>query len=423
MVFVPAIYFLSLFLYIYRKRGFDISACIISVYLFTAICSIFLYYDHPLFHRFGVYVDELSLVPTVVYCAMITLVTLPFYLFNSNKKRELLPIDNRLFNIMSWMFIICFLFNLILFKDDLIFRLSAGDDLQYMRGAEMETAQDSLTGPLKVISTITVAICSMSSVCFILFFYSITHLHKSKWFNALLLISSLGCIIQGIMGIDRSIAFYWTINFIFNFFLFKTYFNRKTKRAVTLLGAILLTGIFVYIIILSSARFGNKVGESFIVYMGQNYLNFCWFWDNYNAPEFNIGIFLPILSHFFIDWGYPVSAVPYGLYVQSRVGFFVNVFYTFMGSIMLYLGQWAVIPFCIIYTLIAFRVLLHKKVFNVTSFIFLFILAIIPYDGVILYILMDYIKAFGILVILTFCYIINRKQKQQLFPKLRPTRA
>ena len=144
--------------------------------------------------------------------------------------------------------------------------------------------------------------------------------------------------------------------------------------------------------------------------MGQSYLNFCWFWDNYDAPVVNLGLFFPVFTHFIgIDWGAPVEPVSFGMFVESRVGYFVNVFYTFMGTIMLYLGQWAVIPYCICFTLISNTILNNQRRFGIHTFIRVFIFAIIPFCGVIVYLYVDYIRALGAIVMLFFCSRLEKR--------------
>ena len=89
--------------------------------------------------------------------------------------------------------------------------------------------------------------------------------------------------------------------------------------------------------------------------------------------------------------------------------FFVNLFYTFMGTIMLYLGQWAVIPFCILFSIITNNQLNKRKQFGVQSFIRVFVFAVVPYCGVILYLYVDYITMMAALFMLVFCHYIDKK--------------
>ena len=400
-------YFFLLFLYILRKRGLDISACIIGVYMLNALGSIYLLRNDV------EYINKApSLLPTIVYCSMITLVTYPFYKFNSNKVRVLPHANEKYFNIISWTLIVGFLFAVFLFKDDIVMRLAMGDEIGQLRGQgtkDLGNAQAGLSGPLRFVSSIFMTIISMSAVSFILFFYSLSYLHKKWYFNALLFLSTLGCMVASVVGIDRSIFFYWIIDFIFIYVLFRPYLTHRVKRITLIFGSVLLVAAGAYLMVLTFSRFGDDSFDSIANYMGQSYLNFCWFWDNYEAPVANFGFFFPILSHFLgIDWGAPVDAVSFGWFVESKVGYFVNLFYTFMGTVMLYLGQWAVIPYCIGFTLVANKVLNARRNFGIQSFIRVFIFAVIPYCGVILYLYIDYIRALGALFMLYFCSLLAK---------------
>ena len=408
MAYLVLFYFLSVFIYIVRKRGVDISACIIGIYLFTAICSVYLINSDSHYANMSP-----GFIPSVIYCSMITLVVRPFYLFNSNQKRELPIVNNTVFNVLSWSLIVGFAFSIILFKDDILIRLAYGQEIGQLRGqsgSDLGTAQATLSGPFRALSSLFMVILSLSPISFILFFYSVTCLKKKWYFNSLLFLSSLGCLIASIIGIDRSIFFYWIIDFIFIFILCRPYLSRKVKRATIIIGSILLSVAFAYLLMLTLSRFEDRPLESFFDYMGQNYLNFCWFWDNYETPIYNWGILCPISSHFFeIDWGAPVNAVSYGHFVEVKVGYFVNLFYTFMGTIMLYLGQWAVVPFCILFSIITNNQLNKRKQSGLQSFIRVFVFAVVPYCGVILYLYVDYIRFMAALIMLVFCYFIDKR--------------
>lgn len=400
LAYVTFFYFLIVFLYIVKKRGIDISACIIGIYLLSALGSVYL------LNNTSVY-KEPTLIPTIIYCTMITLVTYPFYKFNSNKVRKFSYCSEKTFSVLSWTFIIGFLFAVLLFKDDIIIRLALGNEIGELRGEksrELGNSQADLTGPLRLISSVFMTIISMSAVSFLLFFYSISYLKRKWYFNLLLFLSTMGCMIASIIGIDRSIFFYWIIDFIFLFVLFKPYLSLRAKRITVIFGGILLCFALFYLLLITYSRFKDDSFISMINYFGQSYLNFCWFWDNYDAPIINFGFFFPIVTHFFgIDWGAPVEPVSFGLFVETKVGFFVNRFYTFMGSIMLYLGQWAVIPYCVLFSIIANKVLNNNRRFGIHTLIRTFIFAIIPFCGVILYLYVDYITALGALVLLFYC--------------------
>lgn len=234
LAYITFAYFLLLFLYIVKKRGIDICACIIGIYMISTLGSIYLLKNDDEYME-----KDPSLIPTIIYCSMVTLVAYPFYKFNSNKVRRMPHVNDRWFNILSWTLILGFIFAVMLFKDDIVLRLAMGDEIGQLRGSatrELGTAQDDLSGPLRIISNVFMTIISMSAVSFILFFYSITYLHRKRIFNALLFLSTLGCMVASIVGIDRSVFFYWIIDFVFIYVLFRPYLSSKVKAITLIVG-------------------------------------------------------------------------------------------------------------------------------------------------------------------------------------------
>lgn len=409
LAYITFAYFLFLFINFYKKRGLDISVVIVGVYMVSAFCSVLLIQGHGSQE----YARKIpSFIPTVVYCLMITLVVMPFYRFNSNRKRELPPMNRQLFMIMSWTYIVAFFACLILFRDDLVFRLALGSEIGELRGQALESAQGQLSGLSRLLFNVFGVVLSLSPVAFLLFLYSLGFM-KNKWyFNLLLFISSMGCILQGIMGIDRSMTAYWLIDLVFIYVLMRPYLHVGAKRVVFFLGLIAAAVALGYIVLMTISRFGDNSESSVVNYLGQSYLNFCWFWDNYDIPFINWGFFFPISNHFFgLDvGGAPVAPVAYGDFIETKVGYFVSVFYTFMGTVMLYLGQWAVIPFCLLYYGIS-KILVRKKVKGFHSFIRVFVMAVVPYCGFILYLFVDYVMALAAITLLVLCFFLDRNYK------------
>ena len=188
MIVIPFIYFSSLFFRIYKKNGFDVSAYITMLYMITGLFSIILSFTDK---EYGA--KEITFLPTIIYCGLISLTIYPFYRIKSNK-RSFNPngVNIKLFDYVVYFYIISFIFTILLFWNDLIFRLTFAD-FKEMRGSDdliMQTAQSKLGGPLRVISSIFGIFNSMSWITLLFFFYSICFLKKKKIYNILLLLSS-----------------------------------------------------------------------------------------------------------------------------------------------------------------------------------------------------------------------------------------
>ena len=136
---------------------------------------------------------------------------------------------------------------------------------------------------------------------------------------------------------------------------------------------------------------------------------FSTFWNTIQLPESNWGIFHPIISQFFGSEGsMPVSTVEYGKELAMRVGFFINVFYSFMGSIVIYVGQEYVIPYCILYWILTKVFVKTNEQINVYDLLILFVMAQVSLCGVIVYIFTEYSYALGYLLVFMGSYIASR---------------
>ena len=380
------------------------------LYALTGLFSIILDYTNLEYAA-----KEVTFLPTVFYCILITSCISPFVSLRLNKKVfNELNVNMKIFNYLSYFYIASFLFSVVLFWDDMVFRLTIAD-FKEMRGADdffMQTAQSRLSGPLRILSSIFGIFNSMSWIVLLLFFYSICFLKKTIWFNLLLLLSSTSCIILGIIGIDRSIVFYWLLLLGFSFILFYKYIPEKKKKWIFMSFSVLVGLLLLYFIAVTMSRFGdegsNREGafDSIIEYAGQNFLNFCWFWDRFNLPSVNFSGLFPAINHFFI--GDP-SIVEYGKKLELQLGFFINYFYTFLGSWMIFVGQVGTIILVIIYTIMARMLLACKYNISLGVFMRVFIIGIVPACGVILYTYTSYMVTISAFVLYILSYYISKK--------------
>ena len=410
LLYIPAIYFSIILLHICRRQGFSIAACIIGLYAIMAILAIPLYTSGYIQGKF--YPIEFSPLATLIYCLMPTLLAWPFYQFNSNEKRTITCTNTKWLDILSWTSIGVFIFLAIFLASDIEHVLSMGDAMGALRGDEdyaAETAIGSSTGPLRVVGIICNILSSVSSVALILFFYNICFRDTSKILNTLLFLSSTSGVLVGIVGVDRSSIFFWIIRFVFIYCLFRPYFTGKTKRVVFVAFSVLIGLLIAYLTVLTMSRFEENSQQSLLFYFGQSYLMFSTFWNTVQLPETNWGIFHPIITQFFGSEGsMPVSTVEYGKELAMRVGFFINVFYSFMGSIVIYIGQEYVIPYCILYWILTKVFVKTNEQINVYDLLILFVMAQVSLCGVIVYIFTEYAYALGYLLVFVGSYIASR---------------
>ena len=128
MLLFHFLYFGYLLFFIIRRNGFDVSACITVMYAITSFFSIILGFTNEDFGYSNYSKIEISFIPSIIYCLLISACIFPFYRYNSNKQRILLKTKRIVFfDIVAYGYFGVFLLLLLIYKDDLLFRLLFGD--------------------------------------------------------------------------------------------------------------------------------------------------------------------------------------------------------------------------------------------------------------------------------------------------------
>src|SRR5690606_3502700 len=110
MIFLPCIVFIVLLLIWWLKiRSLNIGIYVLIIYLVSSIASIFMYYSGAFSSGIG-YAgkDNIGLLPALVYCSLIVLSILPFYRYRSDRIKSITPVNEKLFNWVSYFFIFVF---------------------------------------------------------------------------------------------------------------------------------------------------------------------------------------------------------------------------------------------------------------------------------------------------------------------------
>lgn len=360
MIFVPFLVFSFFLVKVLKRNGFDLSAYLISLYLITSILAIFLY-SQDFDYLYGNYSTfEISIVPTIVYCGMIMLCIVPFIMYNTNKPRTLRKISNvKLFNLITTVYFFVFIGILVIFAEDIVFRIAFGDlgelrDMQY--AGELTNAQEKFTGPLRYLSTVFTLLGDGASFMIVFFFYSICALNNSVKKNVTILLSSLSPVVLGFITIDRSKTTFWIILFVLSFIMFRQYIPKEQKVFLRSLGIVLFAILGIYLFGVTISRFGDMnegAGGGALSYIGQPYLNFCEIWNKVNIQEVHTERVLPF-TNFIL--GNDISKIGEDIRAMSNAsGVHLNVFFSFVGMFLVDLGQLAAIfiPFLLFLLMIS----------------------------------------------------------------------
>lgn len=392
MIFLPFIFFCTLTYWLFRKhKRFDVCVYISSLYAFSTFCAILIYYL-GLLDEGGVLFDETdyetNLIPTILFCVCLSLSILPFSMIYGNDMKKIVMPNPKLLYVISWILIAVSLLNTYIVADSTLDILQG--DLNAVREAAyqglMTPAQikaESLPSFLKYLYILNAS----TYLCLPLFFYYLCFEEKKWWFKTLLFYASLSVPIAGIQAVERTEFMLYVMLFILSLILFLPFLTKAAKRIISVVGTLFIVLSFVFLVAVSLSRFGDREGgaeASAIEYAGQGYLNFCFFWEHANFDIISAEREFPLFYHFV----YKIDSTDSRRSERSgQHGFFISVFPTFIGDLMLDISPIGMIVWIIYFFLLCIIVIKqsHRDEFTIGEILAIYVLATIPLFGVFYY--------------------------------------
>ena len=420
MVFLPFTYFLLLTIVWWKKhQGFDICVFMSALYTITSLFAIIIVLGDMLGEG-GILFDrsdlKMDFLPTITYCALITISILPFSLIYGKDLKIIKPsMRFVIISIVAFLAMIALL-NLYLVADSTIEILSG--DLSTVRSDHYE----GLLSPAQVKAETMPLIVrflyqfNQSTILALpLMFYYICFDHKPWWFIIGLLFISLSAPLAGIQSADRTEVAFYALMFFYCLVFFKPFISKKFIRRMIFAGLPVAIAALAYFIAVSQARFEDReggAGRSAVQYVGQGYLNFCFFWDKANSDLISAERELPLLHHFLFH----VDNSPEQRAIRSgKQGFFISVFPSFVGDLLLDISLIGAIIWVLYYFIIVFLIIkkAHRTEIDIGEMLALFVMAVIPIFGIFYYRYMRYPHTFIILLTL-IVYILTKLRYAKL---------
>ena len=369
---VYLIWFILLFL-ITKKYKAPILNVVILFYIAASACSI---YTHYIITP-EAYSTFLSI---TFHLLVLTLFIYPVVVYGKNERfHKIIQMDEERFTTLSYVLIVLQAFSTLYFLYYDV-ELFASGDLGALRNAASFGEDVSYTGK-GIDRTIAGVGAYYYCINILFFFYSLAFLHKSKWFNLLLIITSSSRIFHAFSYLGRDGILLWLFSFIFSFFLFKPYLGEKAKGQVKMVF-VYVGGIAIFLLgAISLSRFGTDSSNglmdtfnSLVDYFGQPLNNFGQLFDKFHEYSGTKTIF---------PWFYGGTgttgnqAVTGAVDFYNRYGFFSNIFFSFVGNFYKAWGPWLTLSIAIVYSIIMSRCLSHKNITMVSMLILMFCVQII----------------------------------------------
>lgn len=392
MLFFPFLYFTILTVYWWIKhRSLDVCVYMSGLYAFTSFIAIILVLGDMLGEG-GILFDnsdlELGFLPTITYCALITLSILPFSMINGRTLKRITPSIPYVLETLCVILFLNAVLNFYLVADSTIEILSGNLEsvrVEHYGGIESpaEVKAESMPYILRLFRYLN----RSTLLALPIFFYSICFDKKPWWWNVMLLFTSLSIPVLSIQTVDRTEFIFYAQMFVFCIIFFHRYFTKKVKRMMVIMVSSLASLFLIYMVAVSMARFEEReggAGSSAMQYAGQGYINFCYFWENGKFDYIATEREFPMINHTIFN----VDSTPERRADRSgKHGFFISVFPTFVGDILLDLSPIGVLIWIMYYTLATFMVIKasRREEFDIGETIAIFTLAVVPVFGIFYY--------------------------------------
>lgn len=307
-----------------------------------------------------------------LYCCLLFIAMIPFINNNENQIQRVQVLKKTFFmDIIVYFYFILFIILLALIYNDIIRNLAmlAVNDNMKADMAYGNIEYTTLTGwKFNVAQKLMWLSAGSMNVIFI-FFYSACFLKKKRMFYVAAIIGSLSVCISSLLTLDRSRFMYWMMTFVLNFVFFYRFMNANVKKRLMTIGGIVASCIVIYVAIINIMRFtdstDNGANYHMLSYMGQSYLNFCTFNQNFKLTNmFTTMDVMPLYN--LLSGG--MNSLDWYSITEAKTGVFTMCFATFAGMLLIEIGLPLTILWCVVYNRIAAVVIKRKNIQEVTFF-------------------------------------------------------
>ena len=393
MFILPFIFFSLLTYFLYkRQEGVTVAVYLSALYAITALCAVVTILCGFLGEDSGILYDnsnaEFGLLPTVFYCALLAASIWPFTRFNTTKIRTTELVSPWALDALGVFLIILSLINLYLVADSTLDILNG--NFAELRQAHYD-GEESLA-QIKAESLPLVSYLYLLNIITIfalpLAFYNITRRRCTWWFNGLLLFASLAQPIAAVQTADRTEIAFFGIMAMFTLVMFWREISLRTKIILGIIATPIVVAMAIYVSAVTSDRFEKTYAgpaASAMQYIGQGYINFCYIWEHANSDYISTEREFPLYNRIFTGI---VSDGDRRNVRSAEHGFFISVFPTFIGDILLDLTLPGLIFWILAYIAICNRVIPdteEQSAIHAADYLTVFMLGVIPAFGVFYY--------------------------------------
>ena len=420
MYLIPPLFFMGLFFWFWKThKGLDLCTYMTSLYVVNTLFSVYIIAMELLGSGGILFTNAdavFGIVPSMLFCLSIGIVLFPFSLIHVREIKQITIRAPWAVDTLSLVLVALSFVNLYLVVDSM-FDILSGDlgQLRQEHYAGAPSPAQLKAETLPFIVRFFFYFQQSTILGLPIFFYNVCFRKKPWWWNGALLFASLTCPIAGIQVADRTEFVFYGIMALYCVVMFHHFFTQKLKRRLIMVCIPIAVLGVVYVTAVSASRFDENSGtspmERNIQYTGQAYANFCYFYENAQPDLYSAERELPMFHHFI---KHRDSTPERRAQRMSEHGFFISVFASFAGDIMLDIGidgllLW-VLCFFLLTTLIIRRS--HRDEFDISEVLVIFMLSVVPLFGIFYYRYHTFLGTFAMLLVLGVFFVSLKKKKE-----------
>lgn len=413
MIYIPLIYFSILLAYLYRRnKQFDLACYIVLLYGISAFFSVQIDLLH--LRSFDTVHYDISFFACFAYCGLLTLCIIPIAIKSNVQFVHISPVKNESFlRKLAWISFSYFVFYSFMSTDSILTVLTS--DMQRLRADLYSGSQEAgWMYSLPIIVRLPISFMNMLFGCpwilvFLAFYSLVIQKMHVKYFVLFLGASLIGPV-GGVIGVDRSSTAYWLISIGACYVFFRRWMNSKQKRNVNILLTITASVFIAYLISLTIARFdteysGTDSQSSMIAYLGQSYINFCYFFDTYECPIPSLFRIFPLTSQYLFSYS---GSTELNQVLTMMTGKTTWIFSSFIGDIIISSHNIVGVLYCFFFFFIAINVIRNNKQSNISQIYLYFLFSSVLFLGVFVYYYASSARTFSAVVFYFIIRYINK---------------
>lgn len=426
MHFIPFLFFCALTYYLWKRHHvLDVAVYMSALFTITTACAVIMV-QYNYMEGSGVLFDgwsaELGFWPTLLYCALVSVTIIPFAIIRTEK---IVSITN------NHRYLLLMLSLGIVMQGLLMYYLVGTSISELLNGEFSDLKNAGYSGEQSVIDIKVLGMalpfrllyfsCYFSTFGMPLFFYYHCIEKRALLLTLPLLLSSFSPVLRGMVMADRTEIIYFGQMLVFCIIFFWHTFSRRFKWGLGLMTIPAAILALSYVMAVSASRFEESdegTNGSMLQYLGQSYVNFCYFYDNHNPDLVYVERELPISSFLLTGSQYTTSKDER----TAKEGFFIGVFASHVGSWLIDLGAVGATLLCGLFALGCVLIIktYDRDTYDIAEVFMLFILASVPIFGIFYYrfynmnIAIQYALAFALYLFSKVEVVLTRHNDENL---------